>query len=168
MTQKKWSDILVNCMNRISWCKQRQRGITRVEPNINLSQQYIINASDSIRVLRAVLPTKSRMWIATLKYYIKYFGVYAILIRLGVKSEIHECTIAVAELLEEEGLLPNGMSKDLKEDKDLRADNQYYLKDRIVDIDFDKLALFIASINQSLYALNDQKISEIRAKIQNA
>ena len=153
-------------MNKISWCKNQERGIKMIEPNENLSREYYENAEESLRVLRAISQTKSNMWLATTKYYIEYFAVYSVLMKLGVKYEIHDCTIHLVKLLEIEGVIKQGSSKILEQDKELRIDNQYYLKNKPVEINFDKLSEFMLSIKDSLNKLTEEKIKGIRKKIE--
>ena len=74
-------------MNKISWCKKQTKGIKLIEPNNNLSQEYFQNAEESLKVLRHIKETQSNMWLATTKYYIEYFAVYSVLMKLGIKCE---------------------------------------------------------------------------------
>lgn len=129
-------------MKKINWCKKQKKGIKIIEPNDNLSQEYFENAEESLRVLRNIKETKSNMWIATTKYYIEYFAVYSVLMKLGIKCEIHECTIALVEFLEKEKIIQEGVSRILERDKELRIDNQYYLKNKPVEIDFENYRTF--------------------------
>lgn len=152
-------------MKKISWSKKQKKGIKIIEPNDNLSQEYFENAEESLRVLRNIKETKSNMWIATTKYYIEYFAVYSVLMRLGIKCEIHECTIALVEFLEKEKIIQEGVSRILERDKELRIDNQYYLKNKHVEIDFEKLSNFLLSIKETLKKLDYKKIDELRKKI---
>ena len=122
-------------MNKISWCKKQEKGIKLVEPNDNLSMEYYQNAEESLKVLRSIYGTRSNMWLATTKYYIEYFAVYSILMKLGIKCEIHDCTIALTKFLEDEDIIEKGITKILWDDKELRIDNQYYLKNKPVNID---------------------------------
>ena len=152
-------------MKKISWCKKKEGGIKLQELNDNLSQEYYENAEESLKVLRSITKTKSNMWIATTKYYIEYFAVYSVLMKIGIKCEIHDCTIALVKFLEEEKIIEKGISKILENDKELRIDNQYYLKNKTVNIDFEKLSDFMLSIKMSLDRLDDTKIEELRDKI---
>ena len=154
-------------MNKINWCKKQSKGIKLVEPNDNLSEEYFNNAEESLRVLRSIKESKSNMWLATTKYYIEYFAVYAVLMKIGIKCEIHECTIELTRLLEEENILKKGISNNLKEDKGLRIDNQYYLKNREVKINFEELSNFLLSIKQTLEILDKNKIEFIKEKLNN-
>ncbi len=153
-------------MNKISWGKKQKEGIKLQEPNDNLSQEYYQNAEESLRVLRSIKQTQSNMWLATTKYYIEYFAVYSILMKIGIKCEIHDCTIALAQFLEDEKIIERGVAKMLEKDKELRIDNQYYLKNKPVDINFDKLSEFLLSIRKSLDQIIHKKVDELRKKIE--
>lgn len=152
-------------MKKINWCKKQKKGIKLIKPNENLSQEYYGNAEESLKVLRSIEETKSNMWLATTKYYIEYFAIYSILMKLGIKCEIHDCTISLIKFLEKEGIIKSGISKILEKDKELRIDNQYYLKNKHVDINFEELSDFLISIKENLDKLNEDKITEFRAKI---
>ena len=54
----------------------------------------------------------------------------------------------------------------LEKDKEPRIDNQYYLKNKPVNINFDELTDFILSIKEILDSLKPDKIKELREKIQ--
>lgn len=58
-----------------------------------------------------------------------------------------------------------GISKILKNDKELRIDNQYYLKNRLVEVNLDKLSDFILTMRGVLDRLDTQTIMDIRKKI---
>jgi len=67
--------------------------------------------------------------------------------------------------LEKEGIFSKGTAKILEKDKELRIDNQYYLKNKSVDIDFEKLSDFIISMRNSLDNIHDKEIEKIRSEI---
>ena len=152
-------------MKRISWCKKQVKGIKLVEPNDNLSEEYYQNAEESLKVLRSIKGTHSNMWLATTKYYIEYFAVYSILMKIGIKCEIHECTVSLARFLEKEGVIKKKISDVLEKDKKLRIDNQYYLKNRPVTINFEELSNFIILIKQTLDSLDKDLIEKLRTKL---
>ncbi len=154
-------------MKKISWCKKQDKGIKLREPNDNLSKEYYENAEESMKVLRSITSTKSNMWLATTKYYIEYFAVYSILMKIGIKCEIHDCTIELVKILEQENILPYGTSKTLEKDKELRIDNQYYLKNKNVNIDYEQLSKFLISIKESLESLDNTTINKLREMIKN-
>ncbi|MCD4759731.1 hypothetical protein K8R33_02495 [archaeon] len=154
-------------MKKINWCKKIKNGIKFQTPNDNLSQEYYNNSEESLKVLRSINKTNSNMWLATTKYYIEYFAVYSILMKLGIKCENHECTIEIIKFLESEGIIEKGIHKRLNKDRELRIDNQYYLKNISVNINFDKLSDFIISIKNTLNNLNQELIEKLRKKIEN-
>jgi len=105
------------------------------------------------------------MWVATAKYYCEYFAVYALLMRLGIKSEIHSCTIEILRFLEKENVIEKGIAKMLEYDKELRIDNQYYLKNRKVIVNYDNLRDLILKMKEITNTISNEKIDEIRKKI---
>jgi len=152
-------------MEKIEWCKSQKLGIRKREPNINLSTEYLENAEESLRVLESITETKSNMWLATAKYYVEYFTVYAFLMRIGIKCEIHNCTIELVKSFENLGLLEKGTAKVLEDDKELRIDNQYYLKNKPVDIDLDNLRNFVLNMKERIDNLNEEDIEKARSLI---
>ena len=148
-------------MANINWCKKQEKGIKIVEPNINLSEDYIKSAEETLVLLRDV-KDKSNIWSATMKYYCEYFAVYSLLIRIGIKCEIHDCTIKICEFLEKEGVLPKGTFDRLEKDKGLRTDNQYYLKNIKVEINFSELSNLILQIKNIASTLTLEEINRIR------
>src|SRR3989344_3249689 len=121
----------------LDWCKKQ--GMTVIEPNDNLAEEYFKNAEETLRVANLIKESGSNMWLATQKYYTEYLAAYSILMRIGIKSEIHSCTIEIINLLEKERIIHFQFAAILEEDKKLRIDNQYYLKNRPVDFNSEKL-----------------------------
>lgn len=149
----------------IEWCKKQKRGIILIEPNEDASLAYYQGAEESMQVLMGLANVDSAMWKATIKYYIEYFAVYAVLMKLGIKSEIHECTITLASWLEEKNILPKGTSSLLEKDKHLRIENQYYLKNKEVNLDFEDISSFLADMHGALVRLTTDDIGIIREMI---
>lgn len=145
----------------LSWCKKKANGIKLIAPNDNLSEEYMNTAKETLETLRSI-KNNSRVWLATTKYYAEYFAAYSLLMKIGIKSEIHECTIEVCKLLETEEILPEGYAQTLEEDKKLRIDNQYYLKNRKVDISYTEILDFILKIKDIKEKLTEEQIILIR------
>ena len=61
-------------------------------------------------------------WILTTAYYARYFALYALLMKMGIKSEIHDCTINVAKLLANNGILTPSLIEDVAKAKQTRID----------------------------------------------
>ncbi|MDP4039308.1 MAG: hypothetical protein Q8P57_01900 [Candidatus Pacearchaeota archaeon] len=149
----------------LSWCKKQKNGIKFIKPSDNLSKEYFKYIGETLSVLGGI-ECKSNMWLATSKYYSEYFCAYSILMKIGIKCEIHDCTIGLCKLLEKEGILFDGFAKTLEEDKELRIDNQYYLKNRKVKIDNDALTEFLLRTKEILNRLNYDMINKIRGLLE--
>jgi uncharacterized protein (UPF0332 family) len=148
----------------LNWCKKQEKGISLVEPNVNLSEDYLKSAQETLLLLKDV-HNKSNMWTATMKYYCEYFAVYSVLIRMGIKCEIHDCTIKLVELFEEKNILPKGTHERLNKDKGLRIDNQYYLKNIKVNIDFNELSDFVLKMKDLASSITLEDIKKCRALV---
>ena len=148
-------------MVELKWCKNQKKGIKLIQPNENLCKEYIQTAEETLDVLR-IIKNKSNVWLATTKYYCEYFAIYALLMKIGVKSEIHECTIKLSELLEKERIIPEGYSSILLRDKQLRIDNQYYLKNKEVVINYSQIVQYVLKIKDIINKLSSDEINKMR------
>lgn len=153
-------------MVSLKWCKQQKSGIKLIEPNENLAKEYLKNAEETFDSLK-YSKKDSNLWKATKKYYCEYFLIYAFLIRVGIKCEIHDCTIGLIKILEKEKILPEGSHLRLKKDKELRIDNQYYLKDKKVETNFKELLNFLLEIKSRILSVTLDEINKIRGLIKN-
>ncbi len=111
----------------IIWCLKQKRGIRIIDPNENLVKEYLRKATGSLNTMNAALQINETEWIMTTAYYARYFALYALLMKSGVKSEIHDCSIAVARLLAREGILTENLVNDISQAKEMRVDVQYYV-----------------------------------------
>ncbi len=150
-------------VNKLKWCF-RKKEVKLIEPNENLANEYLKSAEETLLVLRNIRG-KSNMWSATTKYYCEYFAVYALLMRIGIKSEIHDCTIEIVKFLEKQNVIEMRIAKILENDKRLRIDNQYYLKNKKVIINYNDLRDLILKMKEIINTLTNEKIGEIRGKI---
>ena len=149
--------------DKLGWCLRQKKGLRIIDPNENLANEYIDSSEETLLILRDI-SGKSNMWVATTKYYCEYFAAYALLMRFGFKSEIHECTIEFLKFLEKERIIKN-ISKILTMDKRLRIENQYYLKNKKVNINFDKLRDFVLYIKDKISMISNDDIIKLRNKI---
>lgn len=147
----------------LDWCKKQ--GLKLIEPNDNLAEEYYKNAEETLRVTNLIKNSGSNMWLATQKYYTEYLAAYALLMKIGIKTEIHSCTIEVIKILEKQKLIGFELSKILEYDKELRIDNQYYLKNRPVEFNPKKLATLLLDIKTILDSLTTKDIAHIRKMI---
>ena len=147
----------------IDWCKKQ--GMRLIEPNDNLAEEYYKNAEETLRVTNLIKNSGSNMWLATQKYYAEYLAAYSLLMKMGIKSEIHSCTIEVIRLLEKEKIIEFELSKILEDDRELRIDNQYYLKNRPVNFDSKKTAGILLKIRAILDKISSVQANKIRRLI---
>ena len=147
----------------IDWCKKQ--GMKLIEPNDNLSEEYYGSAEETLRVTNLIKNSGSNMWLATQKYYTEYLAAYSLLMKIGIKSEIHSCTIEVIQILEKEKIIDFEFSKVLEQDKELRIDNQYYLKNKPVNFDSKKLSDILLKVRNILDTITDADINRIRKLI---
>jgi uncharacterized protein (UPF0332 family) len=145
----------------INWCLNQNKGIKLITPNDNLAREYIKNAKETLFSLKNNLDD-SNMWKATKKYYTLYFAVYSLMMKIGIKCEIHDCTIELTKYLDNFNLFPKDTYELLINNKQLRIDNQYYLKNIKVKIDYDKLFSFILSIEEKINSINIKEIDKIK------
>jgi uncharacterized protein (UPF0332 family) len=152
-------------VKKLKWCCKQKQGIKIIKSNDNLAREYLKSAEETLSVLRNI-NNKSNMWLATTKYYCEYFSIYALLQKIGIKCEIHDCVVEVAKLLEEIKIIPNNYSKKLEDDKDLRIDNQYYLKNRTVNINIRELSEFVLTIKNKVNSITLNEINKARNEIE--
>ena len=149
-------------MANIKWCA---KNVLRFrEPSESLAEDYLNSAKETIDILK-LIRGKSKIWEATCKYYCQYFAFYALLSRLGIVSKKHECTIAVLRFLAKINVLNPKEPKQLEKDKKLREDNQYYLKNINISIDYNNLFQTILEIDNICKNIQDKEIMHIREQL---
>jgi len=111
----------------VTWCFRQRKGIRIIEPNENLTKAYIRKAKSSLNTMNAALQIKETDWVLTTAYYARYFALYALLMKLGIKSEIHDCTITIARLLTKQRILNKNLVTDISQAKQIRIETQYYV-----------------------------------------
>lgn len=105
-------------------------------------------------------------WTISASYYAKYFVIYALLSRIGIKCEIHDCTIALFSYLFGNGISQE-LLQDLRQAKEDRVDAQYYNAEVKIDSSstIAKTKEFVIKIEEIIDSLNSQKIVDIRKKL---
>ena len=106
-------------------------------------------------------------WAVSASYYAKYFAVYSLLSKLGVKCEIHDCTIAVFEYLFSDSM-PTESIKELRDSKENRVEAQYYMQEINVDLEdvIKKTKQFTLEIEKMIDCLNNESIAKLQKKLQ--
>jgi len=116
--------------------------------------------------MTATLQIREADWTATTAYYARYFALYALLMKIGVKSEIHDCTINVAQLLANHGILSQNLVNDIAKAKQTRIDTQYYVATQLNQKEIRKNAetarKFVLEIEQTIENITPKQINTIR------
>ena len=147
----------------MKWCLTQKKGIELVEPSDNLRDAYIIKAEEALETLRT---SKSRDWQLTTAYYTIYHGIYSLLMKIGIKCEIHSCTIEFTKRflknkfsLEDFELIDKAFSA--------RIDSQYYVNRKVLDQNYDlimkKTPAFLVKCKNII--LEQKEIDKIRNQI---
>ena len=159
--------------SHVSWCWKQKRGIKLEEPNNNLCTAYIGKPKSALNMLDSAIEKEEIDWIATTAYYSRYFVLYALLQKCGIKSEIHDCTISLMHFLfVEENIISEELYAELLLAKDLRVDTQYYVTEQI---DKEKLKTdsvtarnFVLKMEEIIENTTETQINKIRLKLTNA
>jgi uncharacterized protein (UPF0332 family) len=144
--------------NKLSWCKNQKKGIELIDPNDNLSQAYFLDADDSLDVMK----NSKGKWKPIIAYYSCYYAFYALLMKVGIKCEIHDRTIELMSLFDFSHDQIDFMRKLKKE----RIDVQYYRKDPS-EMDEIKIKHFVVHCKQLIPKFNEDVISELREVVKN-
>jgi hypothetical protein len=87
--------------------------------------------------------------------------------KMGIKSEIHECSIAVASLLTEKGILRKNLATDISNSKQARIDIQYYVKRELdqacIRRGVEKARNFVLELEEVIATVTTDRIEEVRA-----
>lgn len=150
----------------IIWCLKQKRGIRIIDPNENLVKEYLRKATSSLNTMNAALQINETEWIMTTAYYARYFALYALLMKMGVKSEIHDCSITVARLLAREGILTENLVNDISQAKEMRVDVQYYVTKELeqgkVRRNVESARKFVLEIEKAIENITTEQIASIR------
>lgn len=154
-------------MVSLKWCCKQKDGIKLTETNDNLAQGYLKMAENSLGTMNRERKY-NLMFAISACYYSMYYSLYAICMKIGIKCEIHSCTIELMKRV----LIEFYSKEDLKIIKkafDARNIAQYYV-DKIVskeDSDYimEKAPLFFNKSKEILAKINEKDVKEIREKI---
>jgi uncharacterized protein (UPF0332 family) len=142
--------------DKILWCLKQKKGITLVDPNELISKDYLKQSLEDFEMVKK----SNKKWQVITAYYSCYDALYALLMKVGVKCEIHDCTLALMSYF--------GFSEDdvlfMQELKMNRINVQYYRK-KPSALTIDKVKRFIEKSKLLLINLNDNKIEKIRDRL---
>ncbi len=150
-------------MVSVKWCLQQKNGLELIESNATMADSYLNMAEKTLPVQQAVL--SSDIWTATTTYYIFYYSLYALMLRIGIKCEIHSCSIA---FMKEHLIIFYNKKDDEMLDKafSARIDLQYYA-DRPVDAKIIEETrkhskIFYIKTKDAIAKITEEQIASIR------
>ena len=154
------------------WCFRQKRGIRITEPNQNLTKAYLKKAASALNTMTATMQINEIEWTATAAYYARYFALYALLMKIGVKSEIHDCTINLAQLLANNKSVSQKLVDEIAEAKQTRIDTQYYIATQLnqkqIRQNAETARKFVLEIEQTIENITTEQINTIRTRLKEA
>ena len=150
-------------MDKVKWCLNQKKGIELVEPSDNLRDAYIIKAEEALETLRT---SKSRDWQLTTAYYTIYHGIYSLLMKIGVKCEIHSCTIEFTKRFLKDHFSPEDFML-IDKAFSARIDSQYYVNREVPDRNYDLIIKMTPTflVKCKNIILEQKEIEDIRNQI---
>lgn len=153
----------------LKWCAKQKKGIKLVKESENLQKAYLQKSRTALQSMEVNAKAGLDEWTISASYYAKYFVIYALLSRIGIKCEIHDCTIALFNYIFGKDI-PQEILQDLRQAKEDRIDAQYYNAEVKIDSSstIAKTKEFVIKIEEIIDSLNSQKIVDIRKKLKTA
>lgn len=147
----------------LKWCARQNKGIKIVTESRNLQNAYLKKSQTALKSMQVNAREGINEWAISASYYAKYFSIYALLSRLGIKSEIHDCSIALFGYL----FGDTTSKEDLRQAKEDRIDAQYYNTEISIDLEelISKTKEFVIAVEEIIDGLNKQSINDLRKKI---
>ena len=152
-------------MASIKWCLRQKRGLELTKTSERLAGAYLRKAENS---LLAIQTGPTREWKILAAYYALYFSIYAVLMRIGVRCEIHSCTLA---------FMRHSLKKHFTEDEhsfleqsmEARIRAHYYVDKEVPDAFYEKLLHlppeFLEKCRAVIRTLTESEIKDIRAAL---
>lgn len=152
----------------LKWCCKKEGGINIIEPSENLSEGYIQMAENAIGTMNREKKLNLQFAISA-GYYSMYYSLYAVMMKIGIKCEIHACTLAFMKKM----LISFYNEEDCKiinKAFNARDISQYYV-DKIVpkeevDLLFSKAVPFLSKSKDILSKLNEKDILKVRKEVE--
>lgn len=143
-------------VDSLNWCLRQNKGIRLVEPNLGIAKKYLAESKLDLTLIDRNEPK----WNIIKEYYVCYNSLYSLLVKCGIKCEIHDCTIKLMDIFGFDSKIQDGLV-DLKKE---RIGVQYYLGDSEKDY-FNFAREFFESCEVKFIELNDFDVRDIRGKL---
>jgi uncharacterized protein (UPF0332 family) len=147
---------------KLIWCARVKNGITLVEPNGDLAFAYLRKSEEAMETMHSV---GSRDWKISTGYYSLYFSLYSVLIKTGIKSENHVCTIEIMQHIFADFFTPDECNL-LDKARQARIETQYYTTSEVSAI-FEEILKkqvprFLVKCRGIVDRLNEKQIGNLR------
>jgi len=149
-------------MVKVKWCFEIKNGLKLIEPNTIVSDSYIEQSEKALSKVKSLIEEDDFVWANSRIYYCTYYAIMSFLYKIGVKSENHDCSIALIKFLFGDDF---GISS-LKED---RIKSQYYFKyssKEILRKNYSQVKLFFVKFKGTIETLKEEDIESYRKKIE--
>jgi uncharacterized protein (UPF0332 family) len=145
---------------------KQSKGIRIVAPSDNLVKAYHEKSKNALKSMEINAQAGLVEWAVSASYYAKYFAVYSLLSKIGVKCEIHDCTITLFEYLFCDSI-PKEVIRDLRESKADRIEMQYYTQQISVNLEqvIKGTKKFVLEIENVADGLNSERITELQKRL---
>ncbi len=150
-------------MVSINWCLKIRNGIELGATNSNMCDSYLKMAEESLKIIKKI--DESKLWTASASYYVMYYCLYSVMMKIGVKCEIHQCSIEFMKRFLLDFYNPEDVEL-IKTAFESRNDLQYY-PGKLVDknkLEFIKKEAvdFLVKTKEIFAMISEKKINEIR------
>ena len=153
-------------MASLKWCCRQKDGIKFIEPNDNLARGYLKMAEDSLGTMNRER-NKSIRWAISSCYYSMYYSLYSVFMKIGIKCEIHSCTLEFMKIFLNDFYSKEDM-KIIKMAFDSRNIVQYYVDGIVSTEDSEHIMknapLFFNKSREILAKINEKSVKEIKEK----
>jgi len=148
------------------WCLKQSKGIRLAKPSENLVRAYLEKSRNALKSMEVNAKAGIAEWAVSASYYAKYFSVYALLSKIGVKCEIHDCTIALFNYLFSDSVSPQ-VVQELRQSKEDRIEMQYYTREIKVNLDelIKQTKNFVLEIEKIIDSLNPERTLLLQNKL---
>lgn len=150
-------------MDKIRWCAKK--GNYEIDDiNDNLSRAYLMKAENALRA--AAILGDNLDWQVSSAYYAMYFGLYSVMMKIGIKCENHSCSI---EFMDFTSLFSQADVTLLRKSQKARIDAQYY-SDRDIPVELineivSSAPLFVSKCRKIGAMLTENDILNQREKL---
>lgn len=150
----------------LKWCAKQKNGIKIIAESITLQKAYLQKSKNAIKSMEVNAKAGIDDWAVAASYYARYDAVYALFSRIGIKCEIHDCTITLFKYLFSGKIAPK-LIHDLEQSKNDRIDAQYYT--RTTQINQNKVITdtknFVLEMEQIIANLTKSEIAALQATL---